>query len=100
MTLSAPVTDVWVYRVTKTNDGTLEAIVGIGITRCAIDSDGYSFTTDIRKITLAPSTIAVCGEMEYLQMSSSRSRLSWKRPAVVALISLGDQLVSRAYPLS
>ena len=40
------------------NDGTLEAIVGIGITRCAIDSDGYSFTTDIRKMTLAPSTIA------------------------------------------
>lgn len=38
--------------------------------------------------------------MEYLQMSSSRSRLSWKRPAVVALISLRDQLVSRAYPLS
>ena len=37
--------------------------------------------------------------MEYLQMSSSRSRLSWKCPAVVALISLGDQLVSRAYPL-
>lgn len=99
VTLSAPVTDVWVYRVTKTNDGTLEAIVGIGITRCAIDSDGYSFTTDIRKITLAPSTIAVCGGMEYLQMSSSRSRLSWKRPAVVALISLRDQLVSRAYPL-
>lgn len=56
--LSAPVTDVWVYRVTKTNDGTLEAIVGIGITRCAIDSDGYSFTTDIQKMTLAPSTIA------------------------------------------
>ena len=99
VTLSAPVTDVWVYRVTKTNDGTLEAIVGIGITRCAIDSDGYSFTTDIRKIALAPSTIAVCGGMEYLQMSSSRSRLSWKRPAVVALISLRDQLVSRAYPL-
>ena len=47
VTLSAPVTDVWVYRVTKTNDGTLEAIVGIGITRCAIDSDGYSFTTEI-----------------------------------------------------
>ena len=58
VTLSAPVTDVWVYRVTKTNDGTLEAIVGIGITRCARDSDGYSFTTDIRKMTLAPSTIA------------------------------------------
>ena len=57
VTLSAPVTDVWVYRVTKTNDGTLEAIVGIGITRCAIYSDGYSFTTEIRKITLTPSTI-------------------------------------------
>lgn len=99
VTLSAPVIDFRVYRVTKTNDGTLEAIVGIGITRCAIDSDGYSFTTDIRKITLAPSTIAVCGGMKYLQMSSSRSRLSWKRPAVVALISLRTQLVSRAYPL-
>ena len=32
-------------------------------------------------------------------MSSSRSRLSWKRPAVVTLISLRGQLVSRAYPL-
>ena len=63
VTLSAPVTDVWVYRVTKTNDGTLEAIVGIGITRCAIDSDGYSFTTDIRKNNPYPKHYCgrICG---------------------------------------